>query len=126
MSADPRLKPQTIYTTQHVPGTAVRWEQPSKILPFDPIVREAIVEIEESFEARLGMLEREVAHLPSRVRSLLWIASAIPVLSALGEAMPPEEEAVEQLISHLPGLTPRQKEEFRDEFGGGALVSATG
>lgn len=126
MSTDPRLEPQTVFTMQHVPGTAVSWQQPSKILPFDAVVREAIVEIEQLFEARLGILEREVAHLPSRVRSLLWIASSIPILAALGEPMPSEEEAIDQLIAHLPGLPPQQQEAVREQFGGAALARATG
>jgi hypothetical protein len=54
------------------------------------------------FTERLTMLEAEVAHLPSRVRSLLWIACAIPVLTSHGEAVPSLNAAVRTLVSRLP------------------------
>ena len=125
MSNDPALQPQVVTETRHVGGTTVRWEQPAKILPFDERVREAIVEIEEAFEKRLARLQDQTAHLPSRVRSLLWIASAIPVLSAAGEFMPPEEEAIGYLLANLPGLSSRQREEIALELGAGARMRAS-
>jgi radical SAM superfamily enzyme YgiQ (UPF0313 family) len=103
MARDPSLLAQTVTTTHHIAGTDRSWEQPSKILPFDETVRSAILEIEEVFERRLKVLEESVAHLPSRVRSLLWVVCAIPVLQLAGEEMPDLNEALTQLLAHLPG-----------------------
>jgi radical SAM superfamily enzyme YgiQ (UPF0313 family) len=86
MASDPSLRAQTIYETRTVAGTAISWQQPTKILPADPKTRDAILRIEHSVdEALLRSVQR---HLPSRARSLLWIRHAIPVLKALGEPMP--------------------------------------
>ena len=125
MSDDPSLRSQTTYARVHVPGTAVQWEQATKILPFDDTVRDAIISIEESFTVAAKMLEPEVAHLPSRVRSLLWIACAIPVLSALGEAMPPQDVATAALFRSLPGVTAETCASLRAEFGGAELAVAS-
>ena len=100
------------------------WDQPVKILPFDPSVREAILEIESDFEERLAILETRVAHLPSRVRSLLWVVCAIPVLEALGCAMPEAGEAVEALFARLPGLDARTRAAVRRGYGGLAAERA--
>src|SRR6202035_5706758 len=75
-SRDPSLLPHTHYARQHIAGTDIYWEQPVKILPLDPVVTDVILRMEHSFEAMLGPLEEQVAHLPSRVRSLLWILSS--------------------------------------------------
>jgi hypothetical protein len=104
MSRDPRLIPQTIYQRQYIAGTDISWEQPAKILPADDQARNAILAIESDFEERLALLEAGVAHLPSRVRSLLWVTCAIPVLAAAGERMPDLDEATSQLVRRLPGL----------------------
>lgn len=106
MASDPSLLPQTQQRRQRVAGTAVEWDQPSKILPFDPAVREAILDIERRFEGRLEYLEAHAAHLPSRVRSLLWIVSSIPVLERLGQPMPGLAEAEAHLLARLPGAEP--------------------
>lgn len=104
MARDESLRPLTHHTRQRVAGTAIEWDQPTKILPADTALREAILEIEARFEERLACLEARVAHLPSRVRSLLWVASAIPVLQERGERVPDAEEAESQLLLRLPGL----------------------
>jgi radical SAM superfamily enzyme YgiQ (UPF0313 family) len=108
MAADPTLRPQTVYTRQRVAGTDIAWDQPAKILPKDDAVREAILAIENTVEESLAFLEPQVPHLPSRVRSLLWVACAIPVLREAGEAMPDQEEVIDCLFARLPGLTPRE------------------
>jgi hypothetical protein len=56
--------------------------------------------IEELFAARLQRLESEHAHLPSRVRSLLWIGAASPVLRAIG-FVAPDGDAVERRLRAL-------------------------
>lgn len=104
MANDPSLVPHTVTRRQRVDGTDVEWDQPVKILPVDPEVRDAILAIEEEFERRLEELGREVKHLPSRLRSLLWVACAAPVLAAAGRRAPAREEVVMELLERLPGL----------------------
>lgn len=102
MANDPALKDDTVYTKHRIEGTFIEWDQPSKILPRDRVVREAILEIEANFETCLEYLEARVAHLPSRLRSLLWIACASPVLAGLGQTAPSQEEVLAQLLVRLP------------------------
>jgi hypothetical protein len=102
MSSDPTLLPQTRYELQTIAGTAIRWQQPSTILPFDPVLRAVMATIEESFAARLERLESGYAHLPSRVRSMLWIWCASPVLRAIGFNVPNENAVEARLHSLLP------------------------
>ena len=100
MSGDPALLPQTQYELQSIAGTAIRWRQPSKILPLDPLLRAIMAAAEERFEARLERVESEHAHLPSRVRSLLWIAATAPLLRDAGFDAP-EEDAVNARVQQL-------------------------
>jgi radical SAM superfamily enzyme YgiQ (UPF0313 family) len=97
MSDDPELKPQTIYEKKTIPGTAVSWSQPTKILPLDLVTRDVILTIESNFKSDLEQTGQR--HLPSRTRSLLWIRHAIPVLRELGEEMPDESS----VALHIPG-----------------------
>jgi radical SAM superfamily enzyme YgiQ (UPF0313 family) len=103
MSSDPTLLPQTRYTLQSIAGTAIRWEQPSMILPFDPELRAVMATIEELFAARMARLEAEHAHLPSRVRSLVWIWAGSPVLQAVGHDAPAQDDVERRLRALLPG-----------------------
>lgn len=105
MARDPSLKPHTIYIRRSVAGASVTWDQPAKILPVDRSVRDAIVEIETSFEKWIAGLASSAAHLPSRVRSLIWIACAIPVLERAGCSMPSRDEVAERLFARLPGVS---------------------
>jgi radical SAM superfamily enzyme YgiQ (UPF0313 family) len=102
MASDPALVPQFRYELHAITGTAIRWQQPSTILPFDPVLRAAIATIEEQFAGRLQQLEAERAHLPSRVRSLLWIWCAAPVLQVLGYAAPDPDDVQARLRTLLP------------------------
>ena len=54
MSRDPSLQPQTHYASHHIKGTAIRWQQPVKILPFDETVRKTILQIESEFDSQIG------------------------------------------------------------------------
>jgi radical SAM superfamily enzyme YgiQ (UPF0313 family) len=101
---DPSLEPHTQHLRRAVAGTNVSWEQPAKILPIDPVVRDVILRIEKSFDSSLAALEKDVAHLPSRIRSLLWILSAIPVLSEHGHSIADESEVRADLYSRLPAF----------------------
>jgi radical SAM superfamily enzyme YgiQ (UPF0313 family) len=102
-SRDPALKQQTVYETVTVPGTSVSWRHAAKILPLDPEVREAILAIEARFEHALESLSAAVPHLPSRVRSLLWIACAEPTLREAGQHMPEQQVIQAALLARLPG-----------------------
>ena len=111
LARDPQLAAHTLHVRRQVAGTDIEWSQPAKILPLDATVREVILRIERSFEARLAELQREVAHLPSRVRSLLWILAAVPVLAAHGLPIADEQEVLAALAARLPcarALAPRR------------------
>ncbi|HMD75278.1 MAG TPA: hypothetical protein VKG05_15550, partial [Steroidobacteraceae bacterium] len=106
LSKDPGLLAHTHYAHRHVAGTNVTWEQPVKILPIDPVVTDAILRIERSFEEVLAQLEITVAHLPSRVRSLLWILSAVPIMAECGQYIAEEREVRADLYARLPAIRP--------------------
>jgi radical SAM superfamily enzyme YgiQ (UPF0313 family) len=112
MAGDPELAPHTVSTTQSIEGTGISWEQPAKILPIDPAVREAILEIESRVETWLKRLLDSVPHLPSRVRSLLWVFCAIPVLRRAGEPMPGRREVGDALLCRMPALPAGTLEEL--------------
>jgi len=116
MAADATLRPHTVYRRQEVAGTEVAWDQPAKILPLDSAVRDAILAIEADFEAWMAELAPLVPHLPSRVRSQLWVVCAIPTLEQAGCVMPPWDQAVERLLAHLPGLSQREAATLRRRF----------
>ncbi|MGH8260128.1 MAG: B12-binding domain-containing radical SAM protein [Steroidobacteraceae bacterium] len=99
---DPALVPHTILARRRVAGTAIEWDQPAKILPIDPLVRETVLEVEQAFERRLAILEGPDAHLPSRVRSLIWLLAAAPVLADRGLHIAGEGEILAQLEARLP------------------------
>jgi radical SAM superfamily enzyme YgiQ (UPF0313 family) len=105
-SRDPSLLSHTHFARQHVAGTDISWDQPTKILPMDPVVTEVILCIERSFETMLGALENQVAHLPSRVRSLVWILSSLPIMAARGQYIADESEVRAELYARLPALRP--------------------
>lgn len=99
---DPALLPYTQYARRHIEGTTIEWEQPAKILPIDPVVREVILRIEREFETALAELQQRGAHLPSRVRSLVWIMVAAPVMADHGITIAPEHEVRAELEARLP------------------------
>ena len=51
----------TSMTRRRIAGTQIAWDQPAKILPIDPDVRDAILRIERDFERRLAQLQPTVA-----------------------------------------------------------------
>ncbi len=101
---DRSLAPQTTHARRRIAGTHIEWDQPAKILPIDPAVREAVLRIESAFESRLAALEEGVAHLPSRVRSLIWILSSLPVLADCGIQVAEAHEVEAELDARLPRL----------------------
>ena len=104
LARDASLLPQTHYAHQRVAGTDIAWDQPVKILPFDPIVTDAILRMESNFEAMLRPFEQQVAHLPSRLRSLLWILSSLPIMAERGQYIADESEVWSELYARLPTL----------------------
>jgi radical SAM superfamily enzyme YgiQ (UPF0313 family) len=103
---DPSLKPHTHYAHRQVVGTEVAWRQPAKILPVDPVVADVILRIEQRFESMLAALEPQVAHLPSRVRSLLWILCSLPIMAEQGYCIAAENEVSAELDARLRVLLP--------------------
>jgi radical SAM superfamily enzyme YgiQ (UPF0313 family) len=106
LAQDPNLLPHTHYAHRRVAGTDIAWQQPVKILPIDPSVTEAILLMERSFEAMLGPLEQRIAHLPSRLRSLLWILSSLPIMAERGQYIADESEVRTELYARLPAPRP--------------------
>jgi radical SAM superfamily enzyme YgiQ (UPF0313 family) len=104
LAQDPNLLPHTHYAHRHVAGTNIAWHQKVKILPIDPGVAEVILRMERSFEAMLGPLEQQGAHLPSRLRSLLWILSSLPIMAERGHYIADESEVRAELYARLPAL----------------------
>ena len=99
---DPKLAPYTQHAERRVAGTDIHWQQPAKILPMDPVVSGVILRIERDFEEMLALLQEQVAHLPSRVRSLLWILCSVPILAEHGIHIAPEHEVRAELQARLP------------------------
>ncbi|MGH8139228.1 MAG: B12-binding domain-containing radical SAM protein [Steroidobacteraceae bacterium] len=99
---DPALAPHTHHAERHIAGTNISWRQAAKILPVDPVVTEVILRMERRFEALLGPLEQQVAHLPSRVRSLLWILASLPIMAERGFQIAVESEVQAELNARLP------------------------
>jgi radical SAM superfamily enzyme YgiQ (UPF0313 family) len=99
---DPALVPHTVMAERRIAGTSIEWQQAAKILPIDPIVRDVVLRVETAFEDMLCSLQSEVAHLPSRVRSLLWILVSIPVMADHGIRIADEKEVRAELFARLP------------------------
>src|SRR5262249_15448008 len=102
MAQDPALSAHACYETLTVPGTNVSWRQVAKLLPADPTVRAAILSAEARVQSDLIDLSRELRHLPSRVRSLLWIACIADELRALGQRVPARDDIERAIARHLP------------------------
>lgn len=102
LASDQSLLPHTIVERRQVAGTKIAWDQPAKILPVAPELRRTILSIERHVDHWLDRLGEAGGHLPSRVRSLVWIACAIPILDAAGHVMPDIEVAEKALQRHLP------------------------
>jgi len=102
LASDPGLSAAVDYAPQQVAGTAIEWKQPAKILPLDGPTRNAILRIESAFNARLEQLQQHAVHLPSRVRSLIWLASAQPVMADAGHDIGDTTRLSELLQAWLP------------------------
>src|SRR5712672_382350 len=104
MASDPGLRAFTVHERREIAGTRITWDQPSKILPMDPVVGETILRIEHDFEEALRQLQPRAPHLPSRLRSLLWILCSLPVMAERGLQIAEEEDVRAELDARLPRL----------------------
>jgi len=108
MAADPALEPFTVCQRREIAGTGVAWDQPSKILPMDPLVRETVLRIERDFEEFLTQAQRDAAHLPSRLRSLIWILCSLRPMAERGLPIADEREVRRELAARLPRMKPER------------------
>ena len=97
--------PTTVFEERRVAGTEVSWNQPTKILPLDPVVRDTILRMESTFEHWLRRLHDAVPHMPSRVRSLLWILSAVSEIDNGQHPLPSPSAVLQALLTRAPGLS---------------------
>jgi radical SAM superfamily enzyme YgiQ (UPF0313 family) len=117
MSRDPDLAAHTIYEERSIFGTPIRWKQAAKILPIDPETREAILAVEHVFDRTLPLLAEAGTHLPSRIRSLLWTAAAVPELQRRGFAAPPLDDVLAAIVSRLPRLGVKRERALTHSLG---------
>jgi anaerobic magnesium-protoporphyrin IX monomethyl ester cyclase len=106
MAADPALEPFTVCQRREIAGTGVAWDQPTKILPIDPLVRETVLRIERDFEAFLTHAQGDAAHLPSRLRSLIWILCSLRPMAERGLPIADEAAVCRELAARLPRTKP--------------------
>ena len=102
MAADPALRPFTVCERREIAGTALAWDQPAKILPMDPLVRETVLSIEREFEGFLSQAQGDAGHLPSRVRSLIWILCSLRSMAERGLPIADREAVRRELAARLP------------------------
>ncbi len=114
MAEDESLSPHTVSETRVVDGTDVTWAQPAKILPVDSVVRRTILAMEARFLGWLEDLEPYVPHLPSRLRSLLWILAASLEMRPGGYDVPAAEMVRRELMERLPLPTGEIRHAVRD------------
>ena len=100
MSNDPELKKHTVRESVAVAGTNIVWQQPQKILPIDASARKLICDVEKRFDARLRAVAADVRHMPSRIRSLIWIEAALPLLAAKGLPVPDVGRISDMIDAH--------------------------
>jgi hypothetical protein len=86
LAADAEVSAQTVYETRSIPGTSLTWLDATKILPADSQTRDAILQIEERFEVACRNLAGQMVHVPSRMRSVLWLQAAQEILTEASEA----------------------------------------
>ena len=112
MALDPALAEHTVSERRVVPGTDIAWDQPAYILPIDNAVRSVMREIVAAYEEALAELVQSTPHVPSRTRSLLWVATAIPLLAAAGQQMPPAANVLRKIEASVrPPGNARQGQE---------------
>jgi len=102
LANDASLGSATVHERRRIHGTRIEWNQPVKILPVAPEVRDTVLAIERGYELRLAQLQRRAAHLPSRTRSLLWVLAAIRPMAAHGLAVAEAAQVQAAITARLP------------------------
>jgi radical SAM superfamily enzyme YgiQ (UPF0313 family) len=126
IARDASLEPYTVYETITIPGTALRWRHAAKILPADAHTRDAVLAIEARFERMCRSQLDRMAHVPSRVRSILWLAAAAPVLAAAGEDMPTAESIMSCLADKTAPVSDETEELSRSFSAAGSAACLQG
>lgn len=99
---DASLVPHTSYTRNRIAGTSIEFDQACKILPLDAATRSVILRIEHEFETARGELQQFGAHLPSRVRSVVWLLAALPIMAECGHEIGDAAQLRALLAAWLP------------------------
>jgi radical SAM superfamily enzyme YgiQ (UPF0313 family) len=107
MANDSQLLAHTEFTRQHVRGTDISWRQPARILPLDPDLRRTILAASAHFDAWISQLQQITTHIPSRIRSFVWIMCLAPLLEEAGYESPSAESTFQALLQRLPKLSSR-------------------
>jgi hypothetical protein len=102
MARDPELAPYVTTKMQTIGGTGVSWPQPEHIMPIDLETRRRMQDIVAIYEASLADLTASFPHVPSRVRSMLWVACAIPALREAGVDVPDAAPVLRKMRELLP------------------------
>lgn len=100
MANDQTLKKHTVNESVSVAGTNIIWQQPQKILPIDATARELICAIEKRFKHRLAAVSANIKHMPSRIRSLIWIEAALPLLDDHDLDIPDKSRITAMIEAH--------------------------
>ena len=116
LSRDESLAPHTVFETVGVAGTGIVWEQAQKILPIDSAARSLIQQIELAFGQRLAAVTTTVRHLPSRIRSLIWIEAALPILARHGLPTPRTSSVSALIDEHVRLATSVRPANRADRF----------
>ncbi|NNC77761.1 MAG: B12-binding domain-containing radical SAM protein [Woeseiaceae bacterium] len=103
MSNDQTLKKHTVQESVSVAGTNIIWQQPQKILPIDDDARKLICAVENRFKRRLASVSQDTQHMPSRIRSLIWIESALPLLADFKLEIPDVAQITALIEAHRTG-----------------------
>ena len=87
----------------------VRVDHPPRVAP-GAITRARLLDrLEQRFDVRLAAVSANIRHMPSRVRSLIWIEAALPLLADHGLAVPDVSKITAMIDAHRNGDSqPRQ------------------
>jgi radical SAM superfamily enzyme YgiQ (UPF0313 family) len=126
MAQDPEHDPFTVFERCSIPGTDVSWTRAAKILPHDALVRDAVLEMELTFEELVGHVREYVDHLPSRLRSLLWILSGSLVIDDERGDLPSPDAVLQSLLRQCPPMSRSHARRLEASLLGVNLARATG
>ncbi len=116
MANDPTLAEHTDYATHTINGTGITWKQPACILPIDRDVRRTITEASARFDSWMAQLVQITNHIPSRIRSVIWVICLAPLLRREGYEAPDPDEVFRYLVQRLPALNPHTERHLTEFF----------